>query len=102
MDIWRDKDSIEVIKKRSTKHFEAVLIYHVPLSFPSLSSPPLPFSSLPYTSPFYPSLPFATLSFPFLHFRCLSYLIAQEASDQITQSLPSRTIFVKEDLLDVQ
>ena len=97
MDIWGDKDSIEVIKKRSTKHFEAVLIYHVPLSFP-----PLPFSSLPYTSPFYPSLPFATLSFPFLHFRFLSYLIAQEASDQITRSLPSRTIFVKEDLLDVQ
>ena len=36
MDIWGDKDSIEVNKESVIHHFEAVLIYHVPLPYPTL------------------------------------------------------------------
>ena len=66
MDIWGDKDSIEVIKKRSTKHFEAVLIYHVPLSFPPILFPTLHFPFLPFPSVRYPLLPFSSFSLPLI------------------------------------
>lgn len=49
MDIWGDKDSIEVRKGTVTHHFIAVLIYHVPLPFPMP-----PYSSLSFSSFYLP------------------------------------------------